>query len=250
MEVFQDIKGYEGYYQISNYGRIYSTPKDGKPPKFLKLQKMCSAKTTYLRVSLSKEGNVKRFSVHRLVALHFLPTPSAEQTVINHLDCDGSNNHHTNLQWCTQKENIAYAVTLGHMTQTQQAIAKQSSTKAALLAAKFKLLFGKNLITTTLKNRSTVTFYCSCGNIITKRADVAQNNPYCKACHNKARSDRQKGHTHSKTRGVSMYTLSGEFIKSYPSIAAAKKETGDTNIVSAAQGKFKQSKGFTWKYIN
>lgn len=249
MEVFQDIKGYEGYYQISNFGRVYSTPKDGKPAKFLKLQKVPSTTTVYLRVSLSKDGKVRRFSVHRLVALHFLPAPSAAQIMINHLDCNGSNNHYTNLQWCTQKENVQYAVILGHMKATKKSIDQRLNTKAALLEAKCKALFGNALIATTLKSRSTVTFYCSCGNIVTKRVDMAQSNPYCKTCNSKIRSDRQKGHTNSKTRGVSMYTLSGELIKSYQSIAAAKKETGDTNIVSVAQGRQKQSKGFIWKYI-
>ena len=250
MEVFQDIQGYEGYYQISNFGRVYSTPKDGKQAKFLKLQKVHSATTTYLRVSLSKDGKVKRFSVHRLVALHFLPVPLATQTVINHLDCNGSNNHYDNLQWCTQKENVQYAAALGHMKTPKKFTDQQLSAKAALLETKCKALLGDALISTTLKSRSTVTFYCSCGSIVTKRVDAAQSNPYCKTCNSKIRSDRQKGHTNSKTRGVSMYTLSGEFIKSYQSIAAARKETGDTNIVNVAQGRQKQSKGFIWKYTN
>ena len=47
-----------------------------------------------------------------------------------------------------------------------------------------------------------------------------------------------------------MFTLEGDFIKTYPSIEAAKKATGDTNIIGVAQGKYKQSKGFIWKYTN
>lgn len=250
MEIFKDIKGYEGRYQISNHGRVYSTPDDGKPAKFLKFGKTRSSTTTYYRVTLSKNGITKRFSVHRLVALHFLPAPSALQTVINHLDCDGTNNKHTNLVWCTQKENVRYAAELGNMTATKTSISQQLETKTTLLEHRCKTLFGDAFISASLNTHSTVTFHCACGNVITKRVDVAQKNPYCKVCHSKARSEQQKGHTNSKTRGVARFTLTGELVATYYSIAEARKATGDSNIISVAQGKYKQSKGHIWKYTN
>lgn len=94
----QPIKGYENYI-IYEDGRIYSTNKN----IFIGANPTTTSK--YLYVKLYKNGTVAYKSVHRLVAQTFVPNPE-NLPVVDHVDDNIYNNHYTNLQWCTQKENI------------------------------------------------------------------------------------------------------------------------------------------------
>ena len=95
---FTKIKGYENYIIYEN-GSIWSIAK----------QKFIGANPTttsnYLYVKLYRNGTVKYISVHRLVALHFVPNPD-NLPVVDHIDNNIYNNHYSNLQWCTQQYNI------------------------------------------------------------------------------------------------------------------------------------------------
>lgn len=116
LEIWKDIKGYEGLYQVSNLGRIkslertievktkHSTCRTIKE-RILKPEKCKS--TQYLYVNLNKFGNVKHCTVHRLVAEAFIPNPD-NLPQINHLDENRSNNCADNLEWCTNKHNCNY----------------------------------------------------------------------------------------------------------------------------------------------
>lgn len=97
-EVWRDIKGYEGLYQVSNLGRIMSFHRDSE-----RIMRQ-SLKDGYLTIMLRKENKPKRYLVHRLVALSFIPNPENKPQV-NHLDEDKSNNRVDNLNWMTSKEN-------------------------------------------------------------------------------------------------------------------------------------------------
>ena len=99
-ELWKDIKGYEGLYMISSYGRVYSFySKD-----FLTLTEN---KYGYLQVSLYKNSKKKSFKVHRLVSEAFIPNPDC-LSCINHRDEDKTNNKIDNLEWCTYKYNNNY----------------------------------------------------------------------------------------------------------------------------------------------
>ena len=125
-EIFKDVKGYEGRYQVSNLGNVYSTPKDGKPNKLLKQEIVKRNHTNYRRVSLSKEGKVKRFQVHRLVAIAFIPN-SENKPHINHIDNDGTNNKVSNLEWCTYSHNSKHAQKQGRLFEAQSKGAKSQA---------------------------------------------------------------------------------------------------------------------------
>jgi hypothetical protein len=100
VEIWRDIIGYEGLYQVSTMGRV----KNLKTGKILKPVKN---KQGYMYVCLSKNGQRKTFKVHRLVAQAFLkPVPGKD--FVNHLDEDKTNNHYSNLEYCTAKENLIY----------------------------------------------------------------------------------------------------------------------------------------------
>lgn len=118
-QIWKDIKGYEGYYQVSELGFIKSLDRNikrkfkgvkeygvDKKGGLLKLQKR---KDGYLKVELSKNDKTKVMYVHRIVADTFVEYDDSRK-YINHLDSDRSNNLYSNLQRCTQSENLIHAV--------------------------------------------------------------------------------------------------------------------------------------------
>jgi RNA recognition motif-containing protein len=118
MEIWKDIEGYEGYYQVSNLGQIKSLTREVKrldskkgfyKSKVLKLAK---DQKGYLRVVLTKESKRKTFKVHRIVCNHFL-FDSIEGKEINHLDGDKTNNAWYNLEVCSSSQNAIHAIKTG-----------------------------------------------------------------------------------------------------------------------------------------
>lgn len=108
-EIWKDIKGFEGYYQISSYGRVKRLPKkvlqsNGSfatyRERILKQENLKG----YLRVTLSLDNKQKRFYTHRLVAQHFIQNSNSKKYV-NHIDGNKENNKISNLEWCTASEN-------------------------------------------------------------------------------------------------------------------------------------------------
>lgn len=100
-ETWKPIIGYEGLYEVSNYGNIRSLFR------YKKVLKPWPTSIGYLMVYLSKDNSRKAFLVHRLVASAFLENPDNKPQV-NHLDEDRTNNNVSNLEWCTRKENHNY----------------------------------------------------------------------------------------------------------------------------------------------
>ena len=110
-EIWKDIKGYDGLYQVSNLGNVRSVdrivlrngiqvPRKGKILNQIKFG-------DYLTVHLSKNGIKKHHRIHRLVADAFLPNPD-NLTQVNHKDEDKTNNRASNLEWCTAEYNVNY----------------------------------------------------------------------------------------------------------------------------------------------
>lgn len=108
-EVWKDIEGYEGIYKISNYGRVKSLERKDCLGRIIKekILKLREDKDGYLLITLHKNKKVKTFKVHRLVAEAFITNPN-NYPIINHKDENPSNNHASNLEWCTQKYNCNY----------------------------------------------------------------------------------------------------------------------------------------------
>lgn len=113
-EIWKDIPGYEGLYQVSNHGRIKSLKKFVKHPtgsvkilksKILRLSKIHG----YEKVELWKNGKNKIFRVHRLVALVFIKNPNNLKEV-NHKDGNKTNNHVSNLEWVNARENQTHSL--------------------------------------------------------------------------------------------------------------------------------------------
>lgn len=96
-EIWKDVKGYEGLYQVSNLGRVKSFYTN-------RILKPGTDKDGYLRVDLCKDKKPKHFHIHRLVAETFLPNPE-NKPCVNHKLGKKQDNRATELEWCTYSEN-------------------------------------------------------------------------------------------------------------------------------------------------
>lgn len=108
IEIWKNIVGYEGLYQVSNFGRVKSLPRNTpagmRGGKILNIEK---SKNGYLRVNLWKNGKAKHFLVHRLVAEAFIPNPD-NLPCVNHKNKQRDFNFVENLEWCTYEYNNNY----------------------------------------------------------------------------------------------------------------------------------------------
>lgn len=116
IEIWKDIQGYEGIYQVSNYGNVKSLmfgPKNVKCKGEEKLLKPSKGSVGYWRVQLYKSGKVSTICIHRLVAQAFIPNPD-NKPFVNHIDSNKTNNHVENLEWVTPKENTRHSMMYGN----------------------------------------------------------------------------------------------------------------------------------------
>jgi hypothetical protein len=108
-EIWRDVPGYEGLYQVSDHGNVRS----------LNWRNLGHARNLYLKehnrgyrhVELRKNGKAKAFTVHRLVAMAFIPNPN-NYPVINHKDENKANNAADNLEWCNMSQNMKHTISL------------------------------------------------------------------------------------------------------------------------------------------
>lgn len=111
-EIWKDIQGYEGLYQVSNFGNVKSVKRMGTNGGTLAKSYY---KIGYEKTLLCKGNKRKTYKTHLLVAQAFIPNPE-NKPQINHIDGNKQNNCVDNLEWCSAKENMEHAIRTGLRT--------------------------------------------------------------------------------------------------------------------------------------
>ena len=122
-ETWKDVVGYEGLYEVSNKGNVYSVERMdalGREQGGLVLKPKYNNRG-YLMVSLYKNGKLKNRTVHRIVAEAFIPNPKGFLE-INHKDENKSNNEIFNLEWCTREHNVKYGTSIERISKKVRAV--------------------------------------------------------------------------------------------------------------------------------
>lgn len=117
MNRLREIPGYEGLYAANEEGTIFSlkttaSRRSGPLKPYVN-------ENGYRRVNLFKDGKARHMYVHRLVAMCFLEKQPG-QNVVNHIDANPANNRADNLEWCTQKYNIAVSREVGNQAKDRK----------------------------------------------------------------------------------------------------------------------------------
>lgn len=246
IEIWKDIEGYEGLYQVSSYGRIRSLDRrcfstyGGKTlsgscfriGKQLKL----TLRKGYYSCHLSKNNTRKRLSVHRLVALAFIPNPH-NLPIINHKDENPKNNHFSNLEWCDHKYNNNYGCLKNRRKQIIIEIHKRLSKEV------IQFDFNGNIIRkyeSAREVRKITGYYVSncCNRQSTAYGFIWR---YAKGL--------KKKETIIKT-GILQYSINGDYIRRYDNVSEASEIThiSESYIRNVLGGFCDKAKGMIFKY--
>ena len=104
-KIWKDIKGFEGLYAVSNWGRVKSLGNGCSNNCKERILSPGKTERGYLKVNLWKEGKIKRYSVHRLVLSTFSPVENSHELQVNHINELKDDNRLENLEWVTCKDN-------------------------------------------------------------------------------------------------------------------------------------------------
>lgn len=248
-EIWKDIEGYEGLYQVSNLGNVrsvYRIDRLGRVKRGKSLRKH-NVYNGYIQVALSKNGVKSYKLVHRLVAQAFIHNPD-NLPVINHKDEDPSNNRADNLEWCTQKYNVNYGT--GIERRAKLCVGANKNSKAInqyTLSGEFVTTWTYlGEIKNTLGYR--ISNICACCNGRQKNAYGFQWR-FASECDGASPIE---PYNEPLKKKVLQYTLDGEFVREWPSLKSIQKELGfaSGNICKHIQGQFKQAYKFIWRYAS
>lgn len=257
MEIWKDIQGYEGLYQISSCGRVKSLNSKRKYMKPL------HATSGYLRVQLYKNGKPHDFYIHILVAQAFIPNRENKQEV-NHKDGNKENNDVENLEWVSRSENQIHAIktNLRPASPMTGRFGKDNPNSKVILQYNRDGTFIREWVgvaetARVLHCAPSQIFVCLCGKRKTgagfiwkyKHSDnyPLQIQPVVYSC--------QGTRTWKQTNPRAMNRIvqlnkDGKVVKIWENYKQIEEETGfnNGNIYKAINGKLKSAYGFIWRY--
>lgn len=283
-EVWMDVDGYEGFYQVSNLGRIKRVEHSDRLGHVFRerLLTITPDKRGYARVHLSKDGVAEWISVHRIVAKAFVPQKPG-CNVVNHLDNNPSNNSADNLEWTTSKGNMQHATMQGRMRYNPDNL------KKAQRAKEIPVIAIKDGRRTWYKSGSEAgrLLGVSSGHIAAacrkeygyktvggyeweyadpelqsrqspKKTSRDRDDVLREARERMLGNDIMNGRKLSKKtktklsmangRSVLQFNKAGEFVAEYHSANDATKKTGIHHVNACANGKRKSAGGYVWRW--
>lgn len=257
-EVWKDVVGYEGYYQVSNLGKVKSVDRYvatvGNPSgkRLIKGKILSQAKRTirhepgYCFVGLSKNNITTTFAVHRLVAQAFIPNPG-NLPCVNHKDENKFNNNVNNLEWCT----VAYNNTYG--TARERGGKKKSMPVVKLGLDGYLIRRYKSLVTAAKEEGVTKG---NLANICVNRNGKKTLNGFVFMYEKDYLENGFVGYDNPRLKKVEQYDLDGNYIRTFDSVKLAYASTGYTasngaaNISAVCRGRQKSAYGYKWRYAD
>ena len=260
-DIWKDVKGFEGRYQVSNLGMVRSLDWPGHRGRMLKLK--INKRWGYYCLNLAHvDGYIKSVSVHRLVAIAFIPNPDnlpeinhKDENKLNNVVClnpDGSiDTDRTNLEWCTGMYNLRYGTRVERM---------QKLVNEPRMRSVNQYDFNGNLLHTykSLSEASektgisvrTICHICKKNGAHSSQGYIFRysddNSPWVYYDEEKCRGNKER------MRSVYQYDTNGNFVKSYQSISDTSRATGLSRraIWSVLSGKQKTTHGFIFRHSN
>lgn len=226
-EIWKDIKGWEGLYQVSNLARVRSTFR------YKKIIKPYIDKWGYLEVNLYRNNKTTHKKIHRLVAEAFIHNPD-NKPCVDHIDTNKLNNLPENLRWCTYRENCNNPLSLKHLSES--------------LSGEKNYWFGKKQPESMRKKRSESTrgekaYWYG------KKRDAETIEKMRRASISRG----WIGEKHPNAKPVlQIYEVDGSLIKRWSCAAEAERELGVSRqkICVCCRGARKSAGGYVWKYAS
>ena len=260
-EVWKDIEGFDGRYQVSNLGRVRSLDWHGHKGRMLKLK--INKMWGYYRLNLAHpDGYIKSVSVHRLVAMAFIPNPDnlpevnhKDENKLNNVVCfnpDGSiDTERTNLEWCTGLYNLRYGTRTERMNklvnEPRMRPVNQYDFNGNLLHTYKSITDASKAIGVSTRTMSSI-----CGKsgahsthgFIFRYAD--DKSPWVNYNPDLCRGNEERKRT------VEQYDKHGNFIRSYESVNEASRITGISRRwiqgICNPERPYKSAHGYVFKY--
>lgn len=274
-EIWKDIEGYEGLYQVSNLGRIKIT-RNGKERITIGV---LDKTTGYRKFSLHNHGKEKKFLVHRLVAKVFIPNID-NKPEIDHINTIRDDNRVDNLRWVTRKENRNNPISLEHLriaftgeNSPHYGKKRSEATKRKISQALKQSPLNHGRTGILCKNSRPVYQYDLLGNYIAGYAGQAEasritgikQGDISNACNGKVntaggylwrktRTDKIEVNIDYKksirNRAVLQYDKHNNLIKEWRTVAEISQTLGfrANTIRACCSGQIKISNGYIWKY--
>lgn len=229
-EQWKDIDGYDGNYQISNYGRLKSIQRDNKN-QLTNEDKICKVReNTYLYFNLSLNSQKKTCKIHQLVMEYFGSEKPFDNAEINHKDGNKLNNHIDNLEWSTRQKNEQ------HAWNTQLKDFSQSVKQFDINGTLLKEYPSIKVASESLNIISTSIVKCCSGQIKTAGGYKWEYNIP------------KELHRAGISMAIDQFDLEGHFLCAYKSIHEAERAVGVQSIRQVLAGKAKTAGGYCWKY--
>lgn len=250
-EIWKEIEGYEGLYKVSNKGRVMSFNDFRKRGSIPFIMKCATDKKGYLRIRLSLNDVRKSFTIHRLVAMAFIPQIEGKE-IIDHINGIRTDNRVENLRWCTPKENVNFELAI--------------ETRSNAVKNRVESPFARKVNKLTLDGEFIETYNSIADAVRLNNFSKNTNSKICAVCNGHRKSvwgfkweyngepilkvkrpykPRKGGY-----KAILQYSIDGTFIAEYINIKDASQKLGiDHRFISNnLNGKRKDVYGFIFKY--